>query len=97
MKSIFKIFGLFTGLNLFASSPILITHDDRYKKAELINEIMTEKIGIPQNLIEVSNTALPCIIRDEAVVHLCIDEDGDVKLRNYDRKTVTEAFSVFLD
>ena len=56
------------------------------KKAQLISKVLREKFYIPELLINKEVLDIPCHKDNKTIVHLCIDEENELKLLWMDRK-----------
>lgn len=104
MKSIFKICATL-GISYFillsqralARDVILIENRATVAEGEMLKNILIKKFRLPRELITLKNSIGPCELKSEAIVHLCLQDNGELEVRRLNRYVVKNSLGVFLD
>lgn len=75
---------------------ILIENLATSEEAALLIKIITEKFHIPRNMISLK-TPLQCSKPNEAIMHLCLKQDGVLDVMQVNRFVVKNSLSAFYD
>ena len=105
MKSICKIMIIFVfifviGLNCtnsFAREIVLIENLATKAEGELLKYILIQKFHLPNELITLRNTTLPCEAKTDAIIHLCLLENGELNVLKMNQYVVKNSLGVFLN
>jgi uncharacterized protein YcaQ len=89
---LFKLFILLS--NIYAGEIILITHDNS-KQSIIVREILEKTYSIPSSLIKERNIQNPCTTREEAIVHLCINNRKELKIIKVNKKVLRNSLQIF--
>ncbi len=76
---------------------ILIENLATTAEGELLTNILVKKFNIPRELITLKNTNGPCEAKSEAIVHLCLDAEGELQIRRINHYVVKNSLGVFLN
>jgi hypothetical protein len=101
MKLIFKnlisCYLILISPNLFAREIVLIENLATVSEGELLKSILIKKFHIPTELITLKNTNLPCELRSDAIIQLCLREDGELLIKKMNQFVVKNSLGVFLN
>jgi hypothetical protein len=101
MKSIFKsliyCYLILISPTLFSREIVLIENLATISEGELLKSILIKKFHIPTELITLKNTNLPCELRSEAIIHLCLSVDGELLIKKMNQFVVKNSLGVFLN
>ena len=101
MKSIYKkIFFcclILNGPNLFAREVVLIENLATTSEGELLKIILIKKFHLPKELITLRNTNKPCEEKSEAIIHLCLETNGELSIKKMNQYIVKNSLGVFLN
>ena len=101
MKSIYKIMTIFVLVlnctNSFAREIVLIENLATKAEGELLRTILIKKFHLPNELITLRNTNLPCEAKTDAIIQLCIIENGELNILKMNQYVVKNSLGVFLN
>ena len=101
MKSIFKslicCYLILICPKLFAREVVLIENLATISEGELLKSILIKKFHLPRELITLKNTNQPCEIRSEAIIHLCLEANGELLIKKMNQFIVRNSLGVFLN
>lgn len=101
MKSISKIIlisSILTYLNLiYARDVILIENLASKEEGLLLQNILIKKFHLPLELITLKNTTTPCESKSDAIVQLCLQENGELIIKKMNQYVVKNSLGVFLN
>ena len=101
MKSIFKnilfCFLFLTASKLFAREIILIENLASVSEGELLKSILIKKFHLPKELITLRNTNKFCEPKSEAIIHLCLETDGELSIKKFNQYVVRNSLGGFLN
>ena len=102
MKSIYRIFTIICFLVLItphamSREVILIENLATLAEGELLADILVKKFKLPRELITIKNTNLPCEARSEAIIHLCLEANGELQVKRMNQYVVKNSLGVFLN
>lgn len=80
---------------LEARELISITHFKNIEKAIWVKAILISEFAIPQNLITISEEKSACLKNENALWHICVDENGEMRVPWIKQEIVKKSFSVF--
>ena len=96
MKLFFSIFLLLIiVLNLNAREIIVISFNRNKVKADEINKLLTEKFDIPETLITIKKQNKGCHKIKDAILQICINEEGNLTFPVIKKDIVKHTFNVF--
>jgi hypothetical protein len=89
---------LFSKLPLaYSRDIILIENMATIKEGELIKKILKNKFHIPEELITLRNISTQCEISSEAIIQLCMNEEGELIIKKMNQYIVKNSLGVFLN
>ena len=101
MKSIFRncilIFVILIGSKIEAREIILIENMAQTSTGELLKSILIKKFHFPEELITLKNINQNCEERSEAIMHLCLDQKGELNVKKLNQFVVRNSFRSFLN
>ncbi|MDD4972801.1 MAG: hypothetical protein PHY93_00540 [Bacteriovorax sp.] len=101
MKSIFKslicCYLIFICPKLFAREVVLIENLATISEGELLKSILIKKFHLPRELITLKNTSQACEIKSEAIIHLCLEANGELLIKKMNQFIVRNSLGVFLN
>lgn len=101
MKLIFKTlpwcFLILSAPQLFARDIVLIENLASVSEGELLKSILMKKFHLPRELITLRNTHHPCESRSEAIIHLCLEANGELLIKKMNQYIVQNSLGVFLN
>lgn len=102
MKSFFKSFGLILlvawalwGPSAWARDIIIITYGIQKDKALLVERLLKEEMKIPDRLIRRRRQRKPCQKSLDAILQICLKDDGEMSFPVAKKDVVTQSFNVF--
>jgi hypothetical protein len=99
MKLIFKFFIfilLIHSTTGFSREIVLIENLSSIEEGEVVKNILVQKYKIPQELITLKQNESACSKNTESIMHLCIDENGELKVARMNKYVVRNALGVFM-
>ena len=101
MKLIFKniifCFLILICPKLFAREIILIENLASKSEGELLKSILIKKFHLPKELITLRNTNKNCEPKTEAIIHLCLEADGELTVKKINQYVVRNSLGGFLN
>lgn len=101
MKSIFKsliyCYLILICPRLFAREVVLIENLATASEGELLKSILIKKFHLPRELITLKNTNQACETRSEAIIHLCLEANGELLVKKMNQFIVRNSLGVFLN
>lgn len=101
MKSIFNFVTICllstVSLQAHARDIVLIENLASLSEGELLKSILIKKFHIPRELITLRNSHLPCDLKSDAIVHLCLETDGELVVKKMNHYVVRNSLGVFLN
>ncbi|MDO9183836.1 MAG: hypothetical protein Q7U04_15585 [Bacteriovorax sp.] len=101
MKLIFKNFLLCCSIlscsQLSARDVVLIENLATTAEGELLKSILTKKFHLPKELITLKNTHTVCELKSEAIIHLCLEANGELIVKKMNQYVVKNSLGVFLN
>lgn len=98
-KSIFALMTL-TALSItqgHTRDMIVITYHAKEERAQLVEQILLDEVGIPANLISLRRQSRPCHKRAQPIVQICIDENEQMHFVVFNEEVVLNSFRIFLE
>jgi hypothetical protein len=96
MKLIFSLIFLLSQ-TVWSRDIIVIDHIQNNQTALLVKKILITKFQIPEKLIQINRQNLACDESKDAILHLCVDKDGNMEIKKINKYILKNAFNVFLD
>ncbi len=103
MKLAFKTL-FFSSLASFTMLPIansrdviLVENRASNQEGQLLLKILTKKFNIPEELITLKNINSFCEKKTEAIIHLCLQEDGELNVFKMNRFVVQNSLGAFIN
>jgi len=103
MRLAFKILLIFSSAlttNLpIANSRDVILIENRASRDEgqMLKKILIQKFNMPSELITLKNINAICETKTDAIIHLCLQENGELIVYKMNRFVVQNSFGVFLN
>jgi hypothetical protein len=101
MKLIFNISLLccliFSSTIASAREIILIENLATSSEGDLLVNILVKKFRLPKELITLRNTNLPCETKSDAIIHLCLEANGELQVKKMNQYVVKNSLGVFLN
>ncbi len=97
MKFFFSLCLILITSQAYSHPVILLGHENNHENLEIVHSLLLKKFYIPDNLITKEKEPAPCKANDRTVIHLCIDEKGEMKILNVDNKVMREVLGVFYE
>ena len=97
MKYFFSLWLILISTQAYGHPVILLNHESNHENVEIVHSLLLKKFFIPDNLITRVTEPSPCKANDKAVIHLCIDEKGEMKILKVDQKVMKEVLGVFYE
>lgn len=83
--------------HIMAREIILVENLATTAEGELLANILVKKFNLPRELITLKNINRDCEIKSEAIIHLCLNSDGELQIRKMNRYVVKNSLGVFLN
>lgn len=96
-KSLFCCFFIFSCPRLFAREIVLIENQASLNEGQLLKSILIKRFHIPKELITLKNSSLPCENKTEAIIHLCLESNGELLIKKINRYVVQNSLGVFFN
>lgn len=80
----------------FSREIVLIENLSSQEEGEVVKNILIKKYKIPQELITLKQNETTCSKNSESILHLCIDENGELKVARMNKYVVRNALGVFM-
>ena len=74
---------------------VLIENLSSDEEGEVVKKILNEKYKIPIELISLRLVQKNCSLKSEAIMHICIEENGELKVARMNKFVVRNALGVF--
>jgi hypothetical protein len=102
MKLIFKFilpFCLATTIvrTVYSREVILIENRSSKTDGELLRKILVKKFNLPIELIVLRNIGTDCELHTESIIHLCLDKNGNLEIRKFNKYIVENSLGVFFN
>lgn len=101
MKSIFRnlicCYLILICPRLHSREVVLIENLASTSEGELLRTILIKKFHLPRELITLKNTNLPCEVKAEAIIHLCLAANGELLVKKMNQYVVRNSLGVFLN
>lgn len=99
MKFISKIIlmTIFIIPQAFARDIIVISYNQHFEKAQMIQKILEEQIGVPTKLIRLQRQVDACAKRQFPIVQLCVDENEEMQFVVFEDEVVLNSFQILLE
>lgn len=99
MKSLFKslLISLVAINASFARDIILIENQASVDEGKLLIRILEEKFNIPRKLISYKRISGHCKTTSDAIMQLCLKNNGELEVIKVDRFVVENSIGVFLE
>lgn len=94
-KLIFNLLILASIKSAWASEMVLITYQKDSPLIQTMETVLTRDFYIPQELIKKVQTEFECESYETAILHLCLTNDQEMKVVDFDKKKVKEVLGVF--
>ena len=82
---------------LQAREIILIENLASSSQGLMLKNILMKKFHLPEELICLKNIRGSCEIKTDAIIHLCLKENGELDVKKIDQYVVGNSLSVFLN
>lgn len=76
---------------------VLITYQENSPLIQTLETILTRDFFIPKDLIKKIQTEFECDIKTNAILHLCLTKEQEMKFVDLDQKKVQEVLGVFYE
>ncbi|MGZ3787926.1 MAG: hypothetical protein ACXVLQ_05350 [Bacteriovorax sp.] len=100
MKSVSKIslcLMMLSSSPLFSRDIVLVENQASLEEGTLLKNILVKKFHLPQELITLRNIKTACETKSEAIVHLCLDPNGELQIKKMNQYVVKNSLGVFLN
>lgn len=101
MKFIFNIciaaLALFPVTETRARDIVLVESLAGPEQGKMLKSILEKKFGFPEKLITLRIIRTACTPKSEAIVHLCLLPDGDLKILKLNEYVVKNSFGQFMN
>lgn len=95
MKLIFSLF-LFSQIT-WGREIIIIEHIQNNETASMLKNILVTKFQLPEALIKIRSQVDACSIQTDAILHLCVQKDGELEIKKINKYVLKSAFNIFFD
>ena len=95
MKLFFKMTIFLWAASLPARNIVIITYHKQEKKADLVAKIMHDRMKIPLLLIKKRWQEKACSPKMDAILQICLQDDGNILFPVLKRDILLRSFSVF--
>lgn len=98
MKFIFNIIilTLLFSAKAFCRDIIFIENQSTHQDGETVVKILSQKFHLPLELISLRDINGPCEKSSEALIHLCIDQEGELHIEKMNHYVVRNSLGVFM-
>lgn len=76
---------------------ILVENRATADQGLMLRKILEAKFRLPRSLITLKNIQSECDQKSEAIIHLCLLPDGDLKVIKMNQFVVKNSFGIFLN
>jgi hypothetical protein len=104
MKSIFNFLLFFVVMPTFLQSMsahsrevILIENKASQSEGLILKKILFQRFHLPLELITLKKIKDNCERKSDAIIHLCLEENGDLKVIELNQYVIQNSFGVFLN
>ncbi len=94
---LFALFFILFSVQLEAREIVLIENLATLSEGEVLKKILITKFHLPKELITLKHTNTACEARSEAVIHLCLQSDGELVIKKMNQYIVKNSLGVFLN
>lgn len=96
MKCLYKIIVISCFIPaLFARDIILVENKASAEEGKLLMKILQEKFNVPKKLISYREPKEECAHTSEAIMQLCLKENGELEIVRLNKLVMQRAFGVF--
>ena len=95
MKLFFNIAVFIWALPTCARNIVIITYNHQEEKAHMVKKIMHKKMNIPLLLIEKRWQKRPCLAKKDAVLQICLQDDGGIYFPVLKKDVLLRSFKIF--
>lgn len=81
--------------NTWAREIFVIEHTNQIEVAKMTKKILINRFQIPESLIQIRNAN--CNDKSEAILQLCILNNGELEIKKINKYVLNNAFNIFLD
>lgn len=96
MKLVSSLLSLFFCVQIFASQMIVVSFKNQRKSAELIKKMLVREYNLPGQVIKLDWRENPCQIQSSPLLHICVDQTGDMHIQQFKRSQFNQSFELFL-
>ncbi|MBP9680616.1 MAG: hypothetical protein KBD76_04340 [Bacteriovorax sp.] len=82
---------------LYSREIILIENKASLEEGLLLKKILIEKFHLPKELIRLKKIKLNCEKRSNAILHLCLEKEGDLKVIKMNKYVIENSLGVFMN
>lgn len=76
---------------------VLIENRATHEEGLMLRKILETKFQFPRKLITLKNVSSSCDQKSEAIVHLCLMPDGELKVLKMNQFVVKNSFGIFMN
>ncbi|MBC7537273.1 MAG: hypothetical protein H7281_00510 [Bacteriovorax sp.] len=96
-KSLICCYLILMSPTLLAREVVLIENLASPSEGELLKSILIKKFHLPQELITLRSTRFACEAKSEAIIHLCLEANGELLIKKMNQYVVRNSLGVFLN
>jgi hypothetical protein len=99
MKSIFNSIFLFSLIHPtvgYSREIVLIENLSSFEEGEVVKKILVQKYKIPKELITLKQNETTCSKNTDSIIHLCIEENGELHVARMNKYVVKNTLGVFM-
>lgn len=96
MKLICSLMIFCLSFNVYSRDIILVENLASKEEGQVLMNIIASKFKIPKNLVSYLKTN-KCSVKTEAIMHLCLKQDGELEIVKVNRFVVKNSLSAFYD
>lgn len=100
MKFLFKFIlpaALFSGTTTFARDIILIENQSTLEAGRMLVRVLETKFNMPRKFITYKPISGPCKKNSEAILQLCLRNDGELDIVKIDKFVMENSIGAFLE
>ncbi len=96
MKLFFKIILLLSLItSSYSKQIILITYNKDLKRTAMVEKLLLSKFNMPKKIIAKHWKKNPCRVIDETILHICIQNNGEINFPKIQTQEILNALSIF--
>ena len=91
------ILTLFWSSLIFPRDYFLITFNENYEMAELVEKILLDKFNIPKEMIQLKRQHRPCLKKKNTIFQACLNDKNEIHFPTINREIIKKLEMLWKD